>query len=312
MSEAIVKYETGTIFDSGKMEEIKKYLAPTLNEQEFWMFMNTAKTLGLDPLKREIYAIKYGDKFSLITGYETYLKRANASKLLEWWKVTIEKPSDDFKTWIGKFTAKRIDWTQEFTWEVEMSECYKNQATWQTMKSFMLKKTTLAQGMRLLIPEIIGGLPHLAEEMGSQIIDSEYTDIPEEQKILPSVSESEAKDKAKNAFLEKLMIDLTAISSMDELEKKYTANKAKYEAPEMKESIIKLFGSRKRQLILELLSTKTGFSAYQVGEYMEQAGDIGTLVSECVAGNVEAINQLTAQMVEYLNTPVDREPGEEG
>jgi len=45
---------------------------------------------------------------------------------------------------------------------------------------------------------------------------------------------------------------------------------------------------------------------------MEQAGDIGGLIMECVAGNVEAINQLTAQIEEYLNVPVDREPGEEG
>jgi hypothetical protein len=126
----------------------------------------------------------------------------------------------------------------------------------------------------------------------------------------PSPSEAEAKDKAKNAFLDKLMNELTAIATIEELDKKYATNKAKYESSEMKESIIKLFGSRKAQLTLELIASKTGFSAYQVDEYIEQAGDISNLVAEVVAGNVEAVEQLTGQMVEYLNVPVDREPGE--
>jgi len=316
MSEAIVKYESGVseLIESQKAE-IRKFIAPTLTEGEFWTFIQTAKTLDLNPLKREIYAIKYQDRLQIITGYEVYIKRANLSKLLEWWKVEIKKPSTDFKTWIGVFTAKRLDWTQEFVWEVPLVECYKSseKATpWTTMKEFMLKKTTIGQGLRLLIPEVLAGMPYIQEELGSQIVDSEYTDIPEEQKIEPSANEQEAKDKAKNDFLEKLMTDLTAISTIAELEQKYRASKAKYEQSEMKESIAKLYASRKRQLTRELLSTKTGFSAYQVDEYMEQAGDIGGLIMECVAGNVEAINQLTAQIEEYLNVPVDREPGEEG
>ena len=308
MSEAMVKYETGTIFDSGKMDEIKKYLAPTLNEQEFWMFMNTAKTLGLDPLKREIYAIKYGDKFSLITGYETYLKRANASKLLEWWKVTIEKPSDDFKSWIGVFEAKRIDWTQEFRWQVPMIECYKDVATWKNMKEFMIKKTVLAQGMRLLIPEIIGGLPHVAEELGSQVIDSDYTDsgfssIPDEQKIKPEPLEQEAKDKIKNDFLDKLMNQLMEIKTIADLEKKYKTSKKSYESSEMKDNILALFASRKKQLTIEEIANKTGFTMFEVDLYIEQHPDhegLRMVMDEALAGNMDAINVLKKRISDLI------------
>jgi hypothetical protein len=196
---------------------------------------------------------------------------------------------------------------------VPMNEVDKKQATWNLMPEFLLKKNTLSQGMRMLIPEILGQLPYTVEEVSSGASESlAEIDLPQGQLIEPSPSESEAKDKAKSSFLEKLMVDLTAILTIEELDAKYKTNKAKYESSEMRDSIFNLYTIRKKQLWLELLSTKTGFSAYQVDEYMEQAGDIGGLITECVAGNVEAINQLTAQMAEYLNVPVDREPGEEG
>jgi hypothetical protein len=298
-----------------QIDEIKKFIAPTANDQEFWMFIQTAKMLNLNPIKREIYFVKYQEKAQIICGYQIYLQRALESGLIEYWSVEVDKGSEPTKreTWKGIFTARRKDWAKDFTWIVPMNEVDKKQATWNLMPEFLLKKNTLSQGMRMLIPEILGGMPFTSEEVSSGASESlAEIDLPQGQLIEPSVSEQEAKDKAKNAFLEKLMIDLTAISSIDELDKKYSANKAKYEQSEMKESIAKLYASRKKQLTLELLSTKTGFSAYQVGEYMEQADDIDTLVAEVVAGNVEAIETLVAQMVEYLNIPVDREPGEEG
>jgi hypothetical protein len=305
MTETMAVYESGVkeLIESQKAE-IKKFLAPNLTEGEFWTFIQTAKALDLNPLKREIYPIKYQDRLQIITGYEVYIKRANLSKLLEWWKVEIKKPSADFKTWIGVFTAKRLDWTQEFEWQVPMIECYKSseKATpWTTMKEFMLKKTTIGQGLRLLIPEVLAGMPYIAEEMGSQIVDSDYTEIPEEQKIEPDPTEQEAKDKLKNEFLASLMNELEAIKTIPELEKKYKANKAQYETFDMKESILKMYASRKRQLMLELLSTQTGISAFQVDAYIQQAGDIVTLLTEATSGNVEAITQLKTDIVTFLD-----------
>jgi hypothetical protein len=298
-----------------QIDEIKKFIAPTANDQEFWMFIQTAKMLNLNPIKREIYFVKYQEKAQIIVGYQIYLQRALESGLIEYWNVEVDKGAEPLKreTWKGIFTARRKDWSKDFTWIVPMNEVDKKQATWNLMPEFLLKKNTLAQGMRMLIPEILGSLPYTSEEVSSGASESlAEIDLPQGQFIEPSPSESEAKDKAKNAFLEKLMIDLTAILTIEELDAKYKTNKAKYETSEMKESIAKLYASRYKQLWFELIATSTGFSAYQVGEYMEQAGDIGTLVAECVAGNVAAIEQFTAQMVGYLNVPVDREPGEEG
>lgn len=302
MPESIVEYKTNAM--ELRVDEIRKFIAPNLTDQEFWLFINTAKTLDLNPLKREIYPVKYGDKFNIITGYEVYIKRANLSKLLEWWKVTIEKPSEEFKTWIGVFTAKRLDWTQEFEWQVPMIECYKNQATWQTMKEFMLKKTTIGQGLRLLIPEVLAGMPYIAEELGSQILESDYTEIPEEQKIEPEPSEQEAKDKTKNDFLDKLMTQLTEIKTIAELEKKYKTNKKSYESSEMKDSILALFASRKRQLQIEAIQnvTNCGFRLTDIDNWLSQVGDVGPIIDEALAGNADALSILKTTIASYVDS----------
>jgi len=300
MSEDLVKYESGIkeLIEQQKAE-IKKFLAPTLTEGEFWMFIQTAKVLDLNPLKREIYPVKYQDKFQIITGYEVYLKRANRSKLLEWWKVEIQKPFADFKTWVGVFTAKRRDWTLEFRWEVPMVECFKSseKATpWTTMKEFMLKKTSIAQGLRLLIPEVLAGMPYIAEEMGSQVIENEYTVNPDEQKIEPAPLEQEDKDKVKNDFLDKLMNQLMEIKTIADLEKKYKTSKKSYESSEMKDSILSLFASRKKQLTIEEIANKTGLAVYMVQTYIDESKSVSDgLISEILADNKDAILQFVEQ-----------------
>lgn len=138
----------------------------------------------------------------------------------------------------------------------------------------------------------------------------ELQDIPEEQRIEPSETEQEAKDKAskeeqeakdkaKKGFLEKLMVDLNALQTIPELENKYRVNKASYENSELKPSILSMYASRKKQLTLDLLASQTGFSAFQIDAYMEQAGDIATLITEVIAGNAEAIIQLKTDISAY-------------
>lgn len=314
--------ETMAIYNSGVQEliekqkaEIKKFIAPTLTEGEFWTFIQTAKALDLNPLKREIYPVKYpsGDagRLQIITGYEVYIKRANLSKLLEWWKVTIEKPSEDFKTWIGVFTAKRIDWTQEFTWEVPMVECFKSseKATpWTTMKEFMLKKTTIGQGMRLLIPEVLAGMPYIAEEIGSQIIESDYTEITEDQKIEPSEAEQQAKDDAKRASLEKIKNAVDDCLTVQMLDERYKKNEKKYDNSELKDEIIAIYNERKLILteidsikIINKLVELTGHKYPDIQAYVNPEILSSPLVAAVMNNEPDAIAQFTAQVVEFLN-----------
>jgi hypothetical protein len=108
-------------------------------------------------------------------------------------------------------------------------------------------------------------------------------------------------DDHKPTALESLKSNLDTIKTMKELNDKWTKNKKDYESNKNKESILELFASRKKQLTLELLATQTGLSAFQIDEYIQQAGDIATLIAEALTGNVEAVTQLKNDIATYLD-----------
>jgi len=62
------------------IDHIRKMVAQTATEDEFKTFIYLCKTYNLDPLKKEIYFIKYGGKATIITSRDGYLKIANLDK----------------------------------------------------------------------------------------------------------------------------------------------------------------------------------------------------------------------------------------
>ena len=157
------------------IEDIKKYIAPGATDKELFMFMNIAKAYKLNPFKREIHFVKYGNNpGQIIVGYETYLKRAERTGLLDGWEVKIVdmgKPTER-----AVITIYRKDRSHPFVWEVYRREFDKGQASWKTMPHFMLKKVAIAQGFRLAFPEDLGGMPYIAEE----ITDITSENLPQE------------------------------------------------------------------------------------------------------------------------------------
>ena len=143
------------------MADIKKYIAPNATDKELFMFMGISKSYGLNPLKREIHFVKYGNApASIIVGYEIYLKRAERTGKLDGWKCWIEGDK-------AIIEIKRKDQSIPIKWEVDRKEFDKQQSTWKAMPNFMLKKVAIAQGFRLAFPDELGGLPYLAEELPS-------------------------------------------------------------------------------------------------------------------------------------------------
>jgi hypothetical protein len=139
--------------------DIKKFIAPNATDKELFMFMGIAKSYGLNPLKREIHFVKYGNApASIIVGYEIYLKRAERTGKLDGWKCWIEGDK-------AIIEIKRKDQSIPIKWEVDRKEFDKQQSTWKAMPNFMLKKVAIAQGFRLAFPDELGGLPYLAEEL---------------------------------------------------------------------------------------------------------------------------------------------------
>ena len=146
------------------MEDIKKYIAPKATDKELFMFMGISKSYGLNPFKREIHFVKYGDNpASIIVGYEQYLKRAERTGQLDGWKCWMEDMGKETEK--ALIEIKRKDQSTPIKWEVFRNEFDKKQSTWKSMPTFMLKKVAIAQGFRLAFPDELGGMPYIPEEM---------------------------------------------------------------------------------------------------------------------------------------------------
>ena len=178
MGEALVPYKAETFQVS--VADVKKFIAPSATDKELFMFMGIAKSYGLNPLKREIHFVKYGTSpASIIVGYEIYLKRAERTGKLDGWKCWIEKDDIGEKAVIE---IKRKDQSMPIKWEVYRKEFDKQQSTWKSMPTFMLKKVAIAQGFRLAFPDDLGGMPYIPEELPATK-DTTSEQLPTEEVI---------------------------------------------------------------------------------------------------------------------------------
>ena len=175
-------------------EVVLTYLKNTntnLNESELKEFVMLCKAHNLNPIKREIYAVKYGNKFNVITNYYEYLKRADATGLLEYANVSMEDGPNG-KPIKAIFRGKRKDQSKELKMEFYFSEWTSGQSTWLTKPHFMLDKVAIANGLRRLLPNELANMPYVNEELwywtkdNEQIINEHYQ-IEQNKKEIPNI-----------------------------------------------------------------------------------------------------------------------------
>ncbi len=137
-----------------------------LTEVELKQFMLLCMIHNLNPIKKEVYAIKYNDKFDIITNYNEYLKRADATGLLAYYRVEmIENEKDPRYPLKAVFIGKRKDQEQEFRTECRFLEYTTGKSTWSSKPWFMLEKCALAKGLRMMFPNEIANMPYVNEEL---------------------------------------------------------------------------------------------------------------------------------------------------
>lgn len=192
-----------------------------LLEPERKQFLEIAKAYNLNPFKREIYCVAYGQgqyrKLSIITGYEVYLKRAERTGKLDGWKTVVEGKGNDMK---AKVIIFRKDWTHTFEHEVLFEEVakYKDgklQSLWQSSPTFMLKKVAIAQAFRMCFPDEFGGMPYSSDELPDEMTKGfnsplpssgegtaqSPSDIPPEKKAQPEAKPESETQKEEHEML---------------------------------------------------------------------------------------------------------------
>ena len=162
----------GDIIDyKEKALEYLNSMGNKLPQKQLTQFVEMAQAFGLNPFKREIYAVGYGENWNIITGYEVYLKRAERIGKLDGWKATIAGSGE---TMTATVTIYRKDWKMPFEHTVLFSEvCQKTKDgklnnIWAKMPSFMCRKVAIAQAFRLCFPDEFAGMPYIADEMPSE------------------------------------------------------------------------------------------------------------------------------------------------
>ena len=166
MTEELAKYghEGGIAVTQQTIKDFLFTSKTKLSETQQAMFVQLAIRHQLDPFKREIYAIAYGADFNIVTGYQTYIQRAEATGKLDGWECVAQQDSSN-KLRGAKITIYRKDFSHPFVWEVSFAEFDKGQSLWKKMPEFLIKKVCIGQGFRLAFPNELSGMPYLAEEM---------------------------------------------------------------------------------------------------------------------------------------------------
>jgi phage recombination protein Bet len=190
------------------VEKLQTYLnamgmGNNLNSNEFQQFVEIAQSFGLNPFKREIYASKYGDQFSVIVGFETYIKRAERSGLLSGWHVetfgTVDWKNIENSTLMARIKIHRKDFEHPFIHDVYFIEYVGRRRDGQPTKFWkekpitMTKKVAMAQGFRLCFSDELGGMPYTREEMNAMdvehvVVDTKITIQPVDEPIGPIIS----------------------------------------------------------------------------------------------------------------------------
>jgi phage recombination protein Bet len=194
-------------------------LAAQLTDKEKNQFLEISQAFGLNPFKREIYCSKYGNQMSIIVGYETYIKRAERSGMLDGWGVITEGKVDD-KSLKAIITIYRKDRKMPFIHEVYYSEYVQLKdgnpnKFWQKAHT-MIKKVAMAQGFRLCFNDELGGMPYTKEEI-QEIEDVVYREVPEVKVI----------EESGKVSIDEIINDIQVCVSLDEIKavwKKLTLN----------------------------------------------------------------------------------------
>lgn len=164
-----------------------------INENEKKQFIQICMMNGLNPFKREAYITAYGKgqyrKFSILVGYEVYIKRAEMSGRLDGWEVTTTGKVKD-NSLKAIITIYRKDFSRPFVHEVYYAEYVqrtkegKPNKFWHEKPVTMTKKVAISQGFRMCFNEVLGGLPYTTDEMPNEVVNIDNIQ-PKEEKEEP-------------------------------------------------------------------------------------------------------------------------------
>lgn len=217
-------------------EDVRKYISTDekVTDKEVFMFMKLCQAQKLNPFVREAYLIKYGSSpANMVTGKETFLKRAEASKDFDGYEITDEGKVPEYSVTCKVY---RKNLTHPITVTVDYKEYVGTNIKgeinrmWKNKPKTMLRKVALMQALREAFPIALGGLyeeTELDQRAEAKIIEAEPTQKVKTTYVGNRVNE-ESEKKEKGFYRPK-------ITKVDEQEKKDLATIEKLGETEVKD-----------------------------------------------------------------------------
>jgi phage recombination protein Bet len=182
------------IYTREQLDIIKTTLfAQPLSDGQLALFVEVCKSTGLDPFRREIYAIVRGGRMTIQTGIDGFRKIAGRSGVYEgqagpFWCGPDGEWTDVWLTKTPPVAAKVGAYRRGFRepiWAVARFESYAADNLWRKMPELMIAKCAEALALRRCFPEDLSGL-YTKEEM-------EQADLPP---MAPASWDTEGKAQA--------------------------------------------------------------------------------------------------------------------
>ncbi len=199
---------------------IMKTVAPGLDADQFLLFLEIAKKTGLDPLRKQVFAVKYGDQMVVQTSIDGYLLMASRTgkyagtcdpslfvRTKDGQKVRVphsEYDPEEHTIISGTIGVRRTDRPDpEYATALFSSYAVKDRngkpnKFWDQMGDVMILKCALAKALRQAFPDAFSGI-YTQEEM--QQAQADATVVVSAIQESPALPESPQKTKDKSAKL---------------------------------------------------------------------------------------------------------------
>lgn len=147
------------------LEALRHTVAPGLTDAEFQLFAEIVKATGLNPVTKEVWAIKAGGRLQLMTGINGFLRIANSHPQFDGMEVENQWDGKNLVACTVKVHRKDRKYPSIAT--AYMSEYAKQSPIWKQMPSVMLAKCAKSLAIREAFIQELGGL-YTAEEMPAE------------------------------------------------------------------------------------------------------------------------------------------------
>jgi phage recombination protein Bet len=163
------------------LNTLRNTVAPGLTDSEFALFAEIVKSTGLNPVTKEVWAIKAGGRLQLMTGINGFLRIANSHPMFDGMEVEFDREGDRIVAATAKVYRKDRRFPAVAT--AFMAEYGKPTPIWKQMPSVMLAKCAKSLAIREAFVQELGGL-YTQEEMPAEFAPPRATTIPQEAVIV--------------------------------------------------------------------------------------------------------------------------------